>query len=121
MADYVYAIESNRILPGRSMRVQIGEKRLVICNHGGQFYAADESCPHQGASLAGGKVEQGCVICPLHHWPWDLKTGLTDPKLPHFHLIRYPCKVADGKIYVDISRPIPPKICFDADNSESKD
>jgi nitrite reductase/ring-hydroxylating ferredoxin subunit len=115
MPEYVYAIDAEKVLPGRATRVQVENKHLVICNQDGEFFAADESCPHKGASLAGGKVEHGCVMCPLHQWPWDLETGLTDRNRPHYHLLRYPCKEEDGKIYVDLSRPIPPKIQFGSD------
>ena len=37
--------------------------------------AIADSCPHQGASLAGGKVEGGAVQCPAHGLRFDLATG----------------------------------------------
>jgi phenylpropionate dioxygenase-like ring-hydroxylating dioxygenase large terminal subunit len=28
-------------------------------------------CLHMGASLAIGKVQEGCIQCPFHHWRFD--------------------------------------------------
>jgi nitrite reductase/ring-hydroxylating ferredoxin subunit len=37
--------------------------------------AIGDTCPHMGTSLSGGKVRDGIVECPWHHWRFDLATG----------------------------------------------
>ncbi|MVA75059.1 bifunctional 3-phenylpropionate/cinnamic acid dioxygenase ferredoxin subunit [Auraticoccus sp. F435] len=41
----------------------------------GTFYALDDTCSHQEASLADGWVEDGEVECPLHAARFCLRTG----------------------------------------------
>jgi nitrite reductase (NADH) small subunit len=88
----------------------MGARRLAICNDAGAFYACEDVCPHEGSTLARGRVCEGQIVCPVHHWPWDLKSGLTDPSLPHLRLRLYACEVRDGKVYVDVSEPLPPEL-----------
>lgn len=41
----------------------------------GDYFALANACPHRGAPLASGLVDEGAIICPLHHFKFDLKTG----------------------------------------------
>jgi len=107
MSDYVFAINAEEVQPGKAAMVQIKEQWYAVCNDNGTFYATDESCPHEGGHLGRGEVRDGCLVCPVHLWPWDLKTGLTDSNMPHMRLKTYRCEVRDGKVYVDVSGPIP--------------
>lgn len=65
------------------------------------FYATDDTCTHQDASLADGWLE-GCLVeCPLHAASFDVRTGLPTC-LPAKRPVRtYPVLVSDGVIYVD--------------------
>jgi len=110
MGEWVYAADAVDVPPGRAARVFVGGVWLAICNDGGRFVAVDDSCPHEGGSLGRGHVADGCVVCSVHHWPFDLTTGLTDPNLPLVRLKFFPCEVREGKVYVDPDNPIPPDI-----------
>jgi nitrite reductase (NADH) small subunit len=41
----------------------------------GEVFATQAVCPHRGGPLADGLVGAGTVICPLHSWKFDLKSG----------------------------------------------
>ena len=103
-----YAAESASIQPGAAAAVQLDDRWWAICNDRGTFYACDNLCPHAGGPLGRGDVHDGCVVCPVHGWPWDLRTGLSAPGMPWMRLRRYRCEVRAGKVYVDLSAPIPP-------------
>jgi nitrite reductase (NADH) small subunit/3-phenylpropionate/trans-cinnamate dioxygenase ferredoxin subunit len=60
---------------GGSVVVTIGKKEVAVFNVGGQLFALDDTCPHMGASLSGGHVEDGCVTCPWHYWRFRLADG----------------------------------------------
>ncbi|MEZ6075449.1 MAG: Rieske (2Fe-2S) protein [Pirellulaceae bacterium] len=48
-----------------------------------KYYAIDDFCPHQGASLAAGYIVEGCAVaCAWHHWRFSLEDGtwLDNPK-----------------------------------------
>ncbi len=51
-----------------------GETRLLI-QHNGQFYLTSDTCPHQGAKLNLAQCEDGKIVCPWHHYGFDLQTG----------------------------------------------
>ena len=61
----------------------VGERMIAIFNDNGQYHAMDDFCPHMGASLAGGWIENGTVACPWHAWRFSLKDGcwLDNPKI----------------------------------------
>lgn len=40
-----------------------------------EYFAIQNTCPHQGGPLGAGKVEDNCVYCPWHGWQFDLESG----------------------------------------------
>lgn len=48
---------------------------IAVFRDGDAYYALDDTCPHEEASLAEGWVEDGEVECPLHQSRFDLGTG----------------------------------------------
>ena len=64
-------------VPSQTSRlVKIGEERICLVNQLNNFYALADRCPHMGASLSEGKINFiGEVICPLHEYRFNSKTG----------------------------------------------
>ncbi|MEI8195914.1 MAG: Rieske 2Fe-2S domain-containing protein [Phycisphaerae bacterium] len=72
----------------------------------GTICVIDDCCPHAGASLAHGHVENDEVICPRHAWFFNLKTGrMPDSNL--FYVPTFAVEIKNGRVLTDISRPIP--------------
>ncbi|GAA3670687.1 3-phenylpropionate/trans-cinnamate dioxygenase ferredoxin subunit [Lentzea atacamensis] len=85
---------------GESVRVS-GDVAIAVFNADGEFYAIDDTCSHQDASLSEGWLEGCFVECPLHAASFDLRTGVPTC-LPAKKPVRtYPVVVQDGVIYVD--------------------
>ena len=64
------------IPPGEGRVYQIeGERIAVFRTRTQEVYAVQAECPHKRGPLADGLVGGGTVICPLHGWKFDLKTG----------------------------------------------
>ena len=68
-----------------SERVEVGAGRAVaIFAVDGELLAIDADCPHQGAGLEAGDIEDGgasvgpCVSCPRHGWLLELRTGFCE-------------------------------------------
>ena len=55
--------------------VVAGFPPLAVYNLEGQFYATEDICSHGNASLSGGFIEGGTIICPLHFGSFDIRTG----------------------------------------------
>jgi nitrite reductase/ring-hydroxylating ferredoxin subunit len=60
---------------GEALRVELPIP-IAVFNVAGDFYAIDDTCTHQDASLADGSLEDDCTVeCPLHASCFDLRTG----------------------------------------------
>jgi len=63
------------VMEGEGKTVELDDKLIAVFLHDGQYYAIDDTCPHMGASLSGGFVENGIVTCPWHAWRFRLADG----------------------------------------------
>ncbi len=60
---------------GEGRSFDVGDKRIAVFNDGGNYFAIDDTCPHMGASLSTGELENHVVTCPLHAWRFDVRDG----------------------------------------------
>ena len=77
--------------PGTRKRSVVEGRAVLVLNIRGELFALSDTCPHRGASLAGG-VLTGHVVadapgryaysrageilrCPWHAWEFDVRTG----------------------------------------------
>jgi nitrite reductase/ring-hydroxylating ferredoxin subunit len=60
-------------------KITLNGKELAIFKFKSVIYALNDACPHQGASLHLGDIEDIdgtlCISCPRHHWPFSLEDG----------------------------------------------
>jgi len=48
---------------------------IAIFNDGGEFFALDDTCSHEEASLSEGWIDNGVIECPLHAGKFCLRDG----------------------------------------------
>jgi nitrite reductase (NADH) small subunit len=91
-------------LPPREGRVvQIGSREIAVFNLGDGFFAADNSCPHNGGPLCDGIVTGHAVVCPLHAWKVNLETGEVErPAAANSCVQTYPARVQDGLLEIHV-------------------
>jgi nitrite reductase (NADH) small subunit len=64
------------IPPGEGRTFQVGAERIAVFHaRGGRVFATQATCPHRGGPLADGLLGGSVLICPLHAWKFDLRTG----------------------------------------------
>lgn len=102
MADFLEAARLDQVPAGSGTTATVGGKEVALFNVEGTIYAIDDSCLHQGASLASGKLEGKTVTCRAHGWKYNVTTGAT-LHVPDYGVHSYPVKVVDGKILVAVS------------------
>lgn len=61
--------------PGARRTVHAGHLEIALLNVDGVIYAVDNRCPHRGGALCEGDLAGWVLHCPLHAWPFDLRTG----------------------------------------------
>jgi nitrite reductase/ring-hydroxylating ferredoxin subunit len=87
----------NRVDINGAERIKAGRKTLCIARNQNGFYAMEDECPHQGASLAKGFCNnEGEIICPWHHHPFNLKTG----KGRGEYVDVYPLEITEKGVFV---------------------
>jgi nitrite reductase (NADH) small subunit/3-phenylpropionate/trans-cinnamate dioxygenase ferredoxin subunit len=85
--------------PGASFITRFNDRSVAVFNDGGAFFAIDDCCPHAGASLAAGHVEDGCVTCPWHAWRFRLADGAWADN-PRIKTPSYPVEVDGDAVYI---------------------
>jgi nitrite reductase (NADH) small subunit len=68
----------------------------------GQVYAVENSCPHIGAPLDNGLIEDKNIICLWHGWSFSLESGISS-NCPGVSIKTYPTKVQDGQVFIEIN------------------
>lgn len=88
--------------PGMRTLFEPAGNSLALFNVAGQIYAIDDSCPHQGSSLCGGRLEGRVIQCCAHGLRFDLASGylLNSTSLK---VANYPTEVVDGQVFIVIA------------------
>ena len=60
------------------MYVEVGPDDEPVCliNLDGEFYALNDSCTHEDASLSDGEIIGDEIECPLHGGAFEIRTGM---------------------------------------------
>ncbi|HTU83444.1 MAG TPA: Rieske 2Fe-2S domain-containing protein [Candidatus Acidoferrales bacterium] len=87
------------VLPERPRVVAVGRYEVALFDVGGELYAYENACPHQGGPIGEGFIEGSTVTCPWHAWCFDLRTG--SMTIGDFvRLRRFAAYVDGGVVYV---------------------
>ena len=80
--------------------VETDDLILAVFNVGGEFFAIEDICTHDGEELTGGPVDGDQIICPRHGARFCLRTGkaLTPPA--YEDLPTFPVRIRDGRVEV---------------------
>lgn len=77
-----------------------GQTVAVFRQRDGQLFATDNSCPHREGPLSDGILGADTLICPLHMWKFDLKTGKCIGE--DAQLRTYPVREVNGRIWISL-------------------
>jgi nitrite reductase (NADH) small subunit len=80
---YVTVAKVGDIPDGQGRAFAVGNRMVAVFNNQGEYFAIDDFCPHQGASLAEGYIDGCAVACPWHHWRFSIADGtwLDNPRI----------------------------------------
>lgn len=88
-------IAENRPLPGRLAGTDVLYVRV-----GDQVRCLEDSCPHQGLTMAHADVEPDhTIVCPWHGMAFDCLTGecVSSPSEP---MKLFPVQIENGRVFV---------------------
>jgi metal-sulfur cluster biosynthetic enzyme/nitrite reductase/ring-hydroxylating ferredoxin subunit len=75
MPDFIRVADVTDIPdPGKTL-VEVEGEMVALFHVGGQFYAIDDVCTHDGGPLADGELRDHKISCPRHGAKFDIRTG----------------------------------------------
>jgi nitrite reductase (NADH) small subunit len=108
MPEFRRVCAASEVPEGEGKTVEVAGKLIAVFRVKGEYHAIDDMCPHMGASLSGGHVENGIVTCPWHAWRFRLKDGAWADN-PRIKIGCYPVQVQGDDILVQIEETPPRK------------
>jgi nitrite reductase/ring-hydroxylating ferredoxin subunit len=87
--------------PGRGTAVYVAGRDIALFNLGDEIVAMGNECPHASGSLGHGPLDGDIVICPLHGWEFDARTGAC-MTVPGECVPSYPVRIEGDVIFVDL-------------------
>jgi nitrite reductase (NADH) small subunit/3-phenylpropionate/trans-cinnamate dioxygenase ferredoxin subunit len=99
---YVTVAQVGSIAEGTGRAFAIHGRVIAVFKDHERYFAIDDVCPHMGASLAEGYVEEGVVACPWHAWRFRVCDGTwcDNPKLK---IDSFPVRVVGDQIQVGLA------------------
>lgn len=88
---------------GQGRSFEVDGQMIAVFLEGGQYYALEDRCPHQGAPLSDGILYDKCVTCTWHGWRFSLEDGhwMDSPKSKN-RVPCYPVRVQGEEIQVSV-------------------
>lgn len=124
------AEELNGVKPMKAVRL-LGQDMVLFRDDKGQLGLLDRDCPHRGADLAYGRIEDGGIRCAFHGWLFNIKGECletpAEPANSKFHTTiqqgAYPVVERSGIIFAYLGEGEPPAFpdmdCFVAPDSHT--
>ena len=99
---FIEAGNTSEIKLGKTKRVEVNDKAILVCNVDGEFYAVDDMCTHEDSSLYLGCMKGDLVECSLHGARFNVKTGEPMEEPAEIPLQTYEVKVEGESILVKV-------------------
>lgn len=113
MPNYVEVLKTNALEDSHGTTVFVNDRDIALYKYEGDFYALDNTCVHRQGKLGDGHMDGANVICPLHQWDYDVKTGIS--RWNNQEQVKvYPVKVEGDSVMVDADT-VPPKPHFEGE------
>jgi 3-phenylpropionate/trans-cinnamate dioxygenase ferredoxin subunit len=75
MSDFVPVAKVSEVADPGKMLVEVDDELIALFHVGGQFFALDDVCTHDGGPLAEGTLDDHTIACPRHGAKFDIRTG----------------------------------------------
>jgi 3-phenylpropionate/trans-cinnamate dioxygenase ferredoxin subunit len=100
MSDWISVAKVGELAPGAWRAVEAEGARIVVFNLGGEYFAIEDVCTHDGGQLTGGVVAGEEIICPRHGARFSIRTGAALCAPAYEPTATFPVRVENGEIQV---------------------
>jgi len=100
MSDWISVANVGEITPGGYRVVEVDGAHIAVFNLGGEYYAIEDVCTHDGGELAGGIVDGDQIECMRHGARFCIRTGAVMAPPAYEPVAKFPVRVEGGVIQV---------------------
>jgi 3-phenylpropionate/trans-cinnamate dioxygenase ferredoxin subunit len=100
MADWVTVARADELAPGQWRTVDVDGAQIAVFNLGGEYYAIEDVCTHDGGQLTGGSVEGAEIVCPRHGARFCIRTGAALTAPAYEATTTFPVRIENGEVQV---------------------
>ncbi len=105
--QYIKAASIGELTSGQKKLITAEDKKILLINLEGMYYALDNRCPHMGGSLYEGEIQGTQIICPRHGSVFDITNGRISQagklfmlKVKVKDIQTYPIKIENEEIFI---------------------
>jgi 3-phenylpropionate/trans-cinnamate dioxygenase ferredoxin subunit len=100
MSDWVTVARADELAPGQWKSVDVDGAQIAVFNLGGEYYALEDVCTHDGGQLTGGSVEGAEIVCPRHGARFCIRTGAALTAPAYEATTTFPVRIENGEVQV---------------------
>lgn len=90
------------LFPGKEnlKEILVAGKSICLARQGNKLYGVTALCPHAGGALCNGYIDKlGNIVCPVHHYRFQLGTG-RNISGEGYHLKTFAIEEREDGIYI---------------------
>lgn len=106
MTDWINICLQEEFLPGQSRLVEVDELQVAVFNLGGDLFAMEDVCTHDGSPLLGCGlatdvlVQGDEIMCPRHGARFCIRTGEALSPPAYEPISMFPVRILDGIVQI---------------------
>ncbi len=84
------------------IELEIEKKKICVAQTSSGLKACSAKCPHAGGNMTQGKLDKkGNIVCPVHGYSFDFKSG-RDTNFEGYFLKIFPIKEEEGGVFIGL-------------------
>ena len=106
MSEWIDVAQAAEFNPGEARVVDVDDVMVAVFNVGGEYYAIENECSHDGSALVmdgldpADQINQDRIACPHHGAEFCIRTGAVLSPPAYEDIAVFPVRVVNGMVQV---------------------
>lgn len=101
--EFVKAVQVDELAEGEGRTLEVGGRWIALFRIDSGFHAIDNACPHMAGPLGAGCLDGFEVVCPIHGWRIDVRSGKA-PTNDYVRVARFDTRIDGDWVLVACAR-----------------
>lgn len=107
MSEWIDVVPANELPPGERKIINTPYCEIVVFNLGGEYFAIEDVCTHDGGELASGELSSAegkgdQIICPRHGARFCIRDGKALTAPAYEDIETFPVRIDNNMVQIDI-------------------